>query len=583
VVKAARRAVVALAAVLVAGALAPAGAWAHAQLQSTSPERGGLVEHEPRAVTFTFDEPVGGTQGAVRVFDARGDRVDDGSAYHPSGRGPVFAVGLKPGLAPGTYTATYRVVSADTHVVTGGFVFSIGRRETSPPAPPGATVGQLLAGQRTGTVTSAAFVGARAVQYGAIGIGLGLLAFLLAVWWPAVVAAGPAAGGDASKRFVTRLRRVLLVTALLGLLSALAGVGLQSAESAGEPFFSALTFTVLESVVSTRFGTVWTAAAAAWLLVAVASCLMRPGTRRPAASVALAGVPLLGLLTLPALAGHASVQHPVWLFLPDNLVHVAAMSVWLGGLVSLLAVLPAATRALEPAERTRLLAATLQRFSPIALGSVVVLLATGTVQALLQISAWSQLLHTAYGRAVLVKVGLLAILIALGAINRRRTVPGLRRRAEEGTSPGALGVVLRRTLRAEVALVAVVLAVTGALAGYSPAKDVATGPVQVTAALGPAQLSLDVDPARVGADVVHIYLLDPRSGAQYDKVKQLTVTATLPAKGIGPLDLDLQDTGPGHWTIPAATFGAPGTWTLELVARVSDFDQFDRRVQVRIR
>ncbi|MCW2986690.1 MAG: copper resistance protein CopC, partial [Conexibacter sp.] len=294
-------------------------------------------------------------------------------------------------------------------------------------------------------------------------------------------------------------------------------------------------------------------------------------------------IPAAALILLPALAGHASVQHPVWLFLPANVIHVTAMSAWLGGLVALLACLPAATRRLEGADRTRLLAGGLARFSPIALACVIALIATGVVQALIQIDAFSELWNTPYGRAVLVKIGLILGLVGLGALNRRRTVPRLRRLAEQGATPGGAGLLLRRTLRTEVAAIAVVLTVTGALAGYAPAKTTATGPVQVTSTVGPAQLSLDVDPAQVGANDIHIYLLDPRTGAQYARTKQLTVTATLPAKGIGPLDLQVQDTGPGHYTIPAAILGAPGTWTLDLVARVSDFDQYERRVTVRIR
>jgi copper transport protein len=280
------------------------------------------------------------------------------------------------------------------------------------------------------------------------------------------------------------------------------------------------------------------------------------------------------------------VQHPVWLYLPANLVHVAAMAAWLGGLTLLLAALPAATRALGGAERTRLLGAVLRRFSPVALAAVLALLVTGTAQALIQIDAFSELLHTAYGRAVLVKIGLLAGLIALGAVNRLRTLPRLAALERDGTGqagPGQTGVVLRRTLRAEVAGIAIVLAVTGALAGYTPAKDVASGPVSVSAVIGPAQLSVDVDPARVGSNAIHVYLFDRRTGAQYAATKQLTVTATLPAKHLGPLPLTVSPTGPGHFTIDGAVLAAPGTWTLDLTARVSDFDQYEKQIRVRIR
>jgi copper transport protein len=599
-----RRALALLAALvaLAAAAVLPASALAHAQLEATSPERGALVVKEPAAISFTFDEQVGGTDGAVRVFDTKGDRVDDGAAYHPGSNGKTFAVHLEPGLPKGTYTATYRVVSADTHIVTGGFVFSIGARS----ATAGSTVGQLLAGQKTGRATSWAFDVTRGVQYGSIGIGAGLLVFLLLVWLPLLrrQGGGTEAWEAATAAFVARLRRALLIASGVGLVSALVGIGLQAAESAGVSLWK-VSGSVVGDVIGERFGTIWLAGAIAWLVLGVAAlAVLAPRSARapvlqkaslgadgavlapPAVSLprlAPLVVPAVALIFLPALAGHASVQHPVWLFLPANLVHVSAMCSWLGGLTALLACLPAATRTLEGAERTRLLSGALLRFSPIALGCVIALLTTGVIQVLIQVDAWNELWNTPYGRAVLIKIGLILGLIALGAVNRQRTVPQLRALAEKGAMPGAAGLLLRRTLRTEVAAIAVVLVVTGALAGYAPAKTIATGPVQITSTVGPAQLSFDVDPATVGANVMHIYLLDPRSGAQYSKVKELTVTAALPSKGIGPLDLQVQNTGPGHWTIPSAVLGAPGTWTIDLTARVSDFDQYERKVKVKIR
>ena len=575
------RVLAALCCALLACALAPAAAHAHAQLEATSPQRGTVVPAAPRAVSFRFGEPVTGTAGAIRVFDARGTRVDDGSSFHPGGDPKAYAVGLKAGLPRGTYTATYRVVSADTHVVTGGFVFSIGAAGSA-----GESVGALLAGQRTGSVTSTAFSAARAVEYGAIGIAAGALLFLFAVWLRALGAARAAQEPwDAAWRaFVRRLRLLLVLVALSGLAIALAGLVLQGAESAGVPFGNALDGTILGDVLGTRFGTVWAGAAVAWLLLAAGAPLLLSPRRPPRAwPVALLCMPAAALLTLPTLAGHAAIQHPRWLFVPANLVHVAAMAAWFGGLVVLVTAVPAATRQLEPADRTRLLAVALARFSAIALVAVIVLLASGIVESLIQIDAWSELLHTAFGRAVLIKVGLLAALIALGALNRRRTVPQLKALAARGESPGQAGVVLRRTLRAEVALIVVVLAVTGALAGYTPAKDIATGPVSVTTSLGPVQLNLDVDPARVGANEIHIYLLDPRSGAQFAGTKKLTVTATQEQKGIGPVALDAQLSGPGHYTVPDAVLGAPGTWTIDVTAQVSTFDQYERAVKVPIR
>ena len=238
--------------------------------------------------------------------------------------------------------------------------------------------------------------------------------------------------------------------------------------------------------------------------------------------------------------------------MPADVVHVAAMSAWLGGLAFLLVAVPAATRALAPPERTRLLAAALQRFSALALVSVLALAATGTLLAIFEVRTPGALLDTAFGRAVLVKAVLLLALIALGALNRRRVVPALERLASEGAAPGDAGRLLRRTLRAEVGLIVAVLAVTGALTGYAPPSAAATGPVSISQRMGPLDLDLTIDPARTGVNEVHLYLFRAATGAPFTGTKELTVRAGMPGRGIGPIALDARKAGPGHYVVPAA-------------------------------
>src|SRR5580692_4985919 len=141
--------------------LAPAAASAHARLEGTSPPEGAVVKAEPSAVIFEFDEPVEGNFGAVRVYDAAGERVDEGDAFHPGGEGPKLGVHLKPGLPDGSYTATYRVVSSDGHIVSSGYVFSIGKAGKAPTQ----TVGELIGGSGDGKVTEIAYGIARGLEY----------------------------------------------------------------------------------------------------------------------------------------------------------------------------------------------------------------------------------------------------------------------------------------------------------------------------------------------------------------------------------------------------------------------------------
>ena len=119
------------------------------------PARGAQLKPAPAQVVFRFDESVEAAFGALRVFDGNGKEVQTGAAFHPGGTRQRVAVKLQPGLKNGTYTATYRVISADGHPVSSGFVFSVGNGA----AGAGKSVDQLLQGQSSGRVTDTALLG----------------------------------------------------------------------------------------------------------------------------------------------------------------------------------------------------------------------------------------------------------------------------------------------------------------------------------------------------------------------------------------------------------------------------------------
>ena len=615
-----RRALAIAGALAMAILVAPATAAGHAVLVDSAPKRGATLPSQPRHVELHFSETVEANFGAVRIFDAAGKRVDAGETVHPAGTGARLAVGLQPGLADGTYVATYRVISADSHPVSGGLVFSIG----APGAAAAPTVAELIGSSDAGPSTEVAFGVARGLTYLATALLLGGPGFLLFVWLPSLRATAGTSDDwlAASAAFAGRLRLLLLGAAAVGVLAGLTGIVLQGATAAGISAWSALDPAVIGDVLGTRFGRVWgvrvLAFAALAILLAFAlraaheprdaspvcaggargaglrrAALGAHGLRRaalgahglaapgaPRALLALLAVPAAFVALAPALAGHSSVTPPTWLLVPLDVGHVAAMSAWIGGLAVLLAVLPAATRRLEGPDRTRLLAASLLRFSPIALACVGVLLFTGTNQAIEHMSAWSQLTSTGFGRAVLIKVGLLALLIAIGAINRRRVVPAMRALAADGDAPGATGHLLRRTLRAEVALVLVVLGVASALVSYPPPDTLASGPFSGASELGPLRLEATVDPARVGPNELHLYLLNARDGTPFAGTKELAVTLALPAQDIGPLRARARKAGPGHYIIDTVQLAPGGDWRLRVVDRVSEFDEYETTLTV---
>jgi copper transport protein len=573
-------------------ALVPASASAHAVLQDTVPQRGAQLDSAPGEVVLRFNEPVEAAFGAVRVFDARGEQVQEGDVFRPGGDSKKVAIRV-PDDMRGGYTVTYRVISADSHPVSSGFVFTVGEG-----AAPAATVDELLAGSKAGSVTWNALSVARGVQYAAIAVGLGSVVFLLFAWLPALTES--AGAGEtwraASQAFAARLRTLLGLAALAGALSAAAAVVLQGAVASASSFWSALSPDTVSEILGTRFGTVWGFAAVAWVIVGglvvtrvAAVPQLRPasvGATGLAPSVprwgALAVLPLAFLAAVPALGGHASVQDPRWVLLPANVLHVIAISAWLGGIAVLVLALRSATAVLEGADRTRLLAAVVSRFSALAGIAIAVVLATGIAQSIVHLESWGDLLDTAFGRAILVKSGLFLLIVVLGWVNRNRLLPALRRSAAEGTPPAKAGVALRRTLRVELALGAAVIAATGALASYAPPTSLGAGPFSTDFEIGPARAEVTIDPAEVGTNDVHMYFFRSDTGAQYDATKELRITAELPDKGIAPIELDPRKAGPGHYVVLGAAFGVAGEWQVTVSSRVSEFDAYEGSFQVEI-
>ena len=578
---------------------APASAVAHAVVEETSPPRGAALERAPERVEVAFDEPVESSFGALRVYGADGGRVDVGDVERPGG--DAVAVRLEDSLPDGAYTVTYRVVSADSHPVTGGYVFTVGQAGGRPAA----AVSDLL-DEGAGPVTEVAFGAVRAASSAAIALLAGGLVFLLAVWLPGLrrLARSPATAGPedgwrtAAGAFQARATAWLAGAALAGLVATALGIVLQAATATGGSFWSALDSGLIDDVLNTRFGDVWKLRFTAFGVLAALLLLLPADTGRRwsgpddgsggraagrTAWLAAFAAACLYLVASPALAGHAGAADDKALLAPLDVVHVAAMSCWVGGVALLLLAVPAATRSLDPPDRTRLLATLVARFSTVALAAVAALVASGVAQSILYLDSLSDLVETAFGRAIVVKVALLGALVALGAYNRRRSQPELKRLAAGAEAPGRTGVALRRTLRAEVALMAAVLAVTAALVAYSPSAGETTGPFSDSADLGPARTELTVDPARAGSNEIHVYLFDRRTGAQYDRPRRLAMSASDRARDIGPIALDVRKAGPGHYTVARADLAPAGDWTLLVRAPVSDFEELRTELEVPIR
>ncbi|MEV5369197.1 copper resistance protein CopC [Streptomyces albogriseolus] len=402
--------ILAVAGALLAGA-APASA--HAALTGSDPAQGAVVDTAPTRVSLTFSEPVAVGDDSVRVLDPKGERVDKGDPANPSGT--TYSVPLVSGLPDGTYTVAYQVVSADSHPVAGAFTFSIG-------APSETTVSVSAQASDDGLVGWLYGFG-RYVSYAGFAVLAGGAAFVLACW-------APGARVRAVQRLVVS-GWLALTAATLGLLM------LRGSYTTSGRVGDVFDLELLGDVLQTKTGAALVSrllllAAAALFIAVLFGAYARtadaapdhpgdgdggePDKRDLTFGLALGGtVVAAGLAASWAMSEHASQGLQAGVAMPVDVVHLLAVAAWLGGLTALLVALHRA-----PVE-TPVGHDAVRRFSRLAFGSVVTLAVTGVYQSWRQLGSWSAFTDTRYGQLLLVKIALVAVMVAVAFLSRRWT------------------------------------------------------------------------------------------------------------------------------------------------------------------
>jgi copper transport protein len=510
----------------------PRAVSAHASLLSSSPAADSVVDDPPVDIVLTFTEPVDLTDEAIRVLAADGTPVALGEVTAQPDRNAV-TVPVADTLGDGSYIVSWAVVSADSHPIRGTFVFSIG-------APSGNVAALLdeVTGDQAGGANDAALGVGRFASFAGSAMYVGVLA-----------------GTVLLARERLRSRRV---AAILFASSAAAVVG-TALMIAGQADAIGSSLADWASVADTQSGKWWVARLAALVIAAVAVPWRRVFELRSMRVVGAASA--LGVFAIVAAGGHAVSGRAVNLAVATTVVHLAAMAVWLGGLVVIAVVI----------DRSHTMRAAMT-FSPLALGAVVALSVTGAFNGWRQLRTFGNVTGTDYGRWLLVKLVVVALVVAMAAASRYLT----RNAASVSTHAGGTSAddgPIRRTVIVESVGLAFVLVATAGLTAATPPKPATEGvkDVVVTATQDSYLATVELFPAVTGGTVLHVTVTPPGGGLQ--KADEITVTADLPTQELGPIDIVTFPAGANHVTTNEADFPLPGEWTLTVTARFGEFDQ----------
>jgi copper transport protein len=493
-----------LVAVVLGLAVIPSVASAHAYLIRTSPTASGVLNAAPRQVALTYDEAVEPRFAIISVTNVDGHQETTGPVRRSAADPDTLVVGLRPGLAEGWYLIYWRAISVDGHPVQGAFTYAVG---PNPGPAPRFAVPSISKG-----ATAANLLISRWVMFLSVMVAIGLFAFRFFV---ARLLPRRVDGGG-----LRALSIGFVVASAIGLIAipvyldfAIASDSLRSVFDLGAlvPLFGA-----------TAFGRGYVDMMLCFALFCVAAwiALYLDRADRPRRSLAELSAQTGALmaagaaLVAPGAVGHAGQTSPRGLSVGVDWLHLISGSVWLGGLAGLLVLWFTA----GSGRRVATLSVVVPRFSAVALASVALLLATGTVATIDHMPALDALWDTGYGVAILVKIAILVVAMAVAAGNLLSTRPRLAAAGAGGgdggdpaIAEGASGL-LRRLVAVEAVLVAGAVFVAALLSSLAPPPPAFAKQNSALAAVGPGRVAATIERAGYRLQV----LVSPNKAAAPD-------------------------------------------------------------------
>ena len=560
---------------------------AHASVTEISPEPDVVLGAPPREIAIRFNEDVSGTGSAIRVFDPSGTQID---GIEPRTERTSLSAELPNLEAVGSYTVSWKVMSADGHLINGAFLFSVGKATLTEPLD--------VADVAIPLVPKVLKIVGALLSWGGIILGLGLV-------------------GSAILRVNRRMLSVAALSVVAGTILSLLGAVLAVDGSVGDS---------LRVAWGNNSGK---AAFAAFGVSLIATIVIVPRLRRGDrfTSGDRRLFIALGLVTAAviALEGHALGLSPMAASAPLTVLHVCAAIIWLSGLVWI----ERRSRTVDTAQ----LRADVAAHSRYALAAVVVLAATGISLFAIRMPI-DELTSSAYGIIGSVKIVLLAMAVVLAWQNRSTMT-----RAEEGirtesgsedemglggdAAPAGIGVNadggpagsgaldagsvgersvgdgsearlarehldaidarrFKASLKVEMVVVAIAL-VAGVFLAQTPPPgldEAAGGYFSAKVPFGTGKVELTLDPGKRGVNEIHVTALD-KDGRLMSGIENLKLSFSLPEKDFGPLEPTLQVITAGHsYTFARIPFG--GDWKVTATGTLNRFDELQASFDVPI-
>lgn len=472
------RSIISVVFVILATLAAAGHAFAHAKLQSSKPADREVLETSPDRIELEFSVGVQPRMSSLILREANGRQIDLGTPESSADRKRVWVI--TPALIPGEYKVLWRALSSDDHMIDGEFAFLIGPAAAvsiPEPGPPAAEHDHSLMdhnGRSKDEIVNWPQSVVRWLMYVAMMLITGGLFFRLFV----VDRMEPEA---VSVHDFDRRAGTLFITAI----SVLAGTLLASLALQTLAVFETINLPSMYSVLAeTTFGLTWMLQFAGTIALGVLLTKARGRTEHAWVFWTALVVSLI-LMLAPSSTGHARAAAAEYsLAIPFDWLHLAAASVWVGGLAMILFCAPKLFLPGEQSSHSEALTELIRRFNTLAIPATVLLALTGVYNSWIHVESLSALTGTIYGKVLLTKIAVTSVMIALGAINAFVLRPRIAAaRTDQGLGAGRnffRSVSLEVLLAAVVLLLAAILAFLPPARGHDPAGGMAAAYKQIS-------------------------------------------------------------------------------------------------------
>jgi len=520
-------------------------AWSHAVLLSSTPAAEASLDVSPKEIIFNFNENVGPI--FIKVLDRTGKEVGNPGEWQTDGNDVLMS--LNDELPNGTYIATYRVISADTHPVGGSVVFAVGE--------PIASMDDVAAagGETSGWVIPVVIN--RFFQYGAMLLAAGSALFIVGMSVPASVQ--PSVYKIGRTAAIVAAVTYVLALGFGGAEMMLGGVGaIFSADAWSQALGSTLAPSALIGVPG--------------LLILIFAFGKGPEGKSTAMLLAGSAIAVASFLV----TGHAATAPPVWLLATMVAVHLFCAAFWIGALYPL-----AKTAQVADVKEA---GAVMTQFSKRAVWTVAALYVSGAVIAWNQVEGPANMLSTDYGLRLTAKLAVFFMLLGLAAVNKMVLTPALEK------ADGAAPAKLRRMIKFEYAAMVLIIGAAVSLTMVTPPRATMDmeggmamgGGFQATVVKGKYTADVSVDPAGTTASNMVMIEFKDDAGNPVEMV-DVTISWSLPTAGLEGIEGRGEMVMPGMYHFTFDQLIIPGEWDARIDAFVDDFDKQIFRTTVPIK